>query len=230
VTDEIAESLGLKPARGAIVAAFDVRGPAKLAGFALSDVIVAFDGTDIKDAQDLSRAVAQSQIDKIVSIVIWRKGKEETLTARLGQVRSNEDAATLPQQAARSETSSDLVDQLFREFFKQPGGEELLSAIASLRKAFGFGVAHLDEDLRSRYKVATDVNGLAVTAVDGGSPAAEKGLKPGDVIADVQHEKTSTVVGFQKRVERLKKEGRKVVVLLVAGADGNTRFVAMPLR
>ena len=90
VTDEIAESLNIKPARGALVAGIDDKGPAKPAGIEPGDVVVKFDGKDIKDPKDLSRVVADTAVGKEVDVVIIRKGKEETRKVKLGRLEDNE--------------------------------------------------------------------------------------------------------------------------------------------
>src|SRR5439155_20218210 len=77
VTDEIAETLNLKPTRGALVAGVDDKGPAKPAGIEAGDVIVKFDGKDIKEMRDLPRVVADTPVGKDVEVVIVRKGKED---------------------------------------------------------------------------------------------------------------------------------------------------------
>src|SRR5207342_1885884 len=76
VSDEIAESLSVKPARGALVAGIDEKGPAKPAGIEPGDVIVKFDGKDIKDMRDLPRVVADTPVGKDVEVTIIRDGKE----------------------------------------------------------------------------------------------------------------------------------------------------------
>src|SRR2546425_497825 len=72
VTDEIADSLKISPPRGALVAGVDDKGPAKPAGIEPGDVIVRFDGKDVKDPKDLSRVVADTAVDKEVDAVIIR--------------------------------------------------------------------------------------------------------------------------------------------------------------
>ena len=74
VTDEIAESLNIKPARGALIAGVEDKGPAKPAGIEPGDVVVKFDGKDIKEPKDLSRVVADTAVGKEVDVVIIRKG------------------------------------------------------------------------------------------------------------------------------------------------------------
>ncbi len=90
VTDEIADSLNLKPARGALVAGVDDKGPAKPAGIEAGDVIVKFDGKDIKEMRDLPRIVADTPVGKDVEVVIVRKGKEEKKTVKLGRLEDSD--------------------------------------------------------------------------------------------------------------------------------------------
>ena len=99
VTDEIAESLNIKPARGALVAGVDDKGPAKPAGIEPGDVVVKFDGKDIKEPKDLSRVVADTAVGKEVDVVLIRKGQEETGKVTLGRLEDSDKA----QQAAGEE-------------------------------------------------------------------------------------------------------------------------------
>src|SRR6266481_2307840 len=96
VTDDIADSLNIKPARGALVAGIDEKGPAKPAGIEAGDVIIKFDGKDIKEMRDLPRVVADTTVGKAVEVVIIRKGQQETKTVKLGRLEDGEKA----QQAA----------------------------------------------------------------------------------------------------------------------------------
>src|ERR1700684_360560 len=86
VDDGIAESLQLGTARGALVAGIDDNGPAKPAGLLAGDVIVKFDGKDIKESRDLPRLVASLPVGKQVEVVIMRKGQELTKTVTLGRL------------------------------------------------------------------------------------------------------------------------------------------------
>src|SRR5207302_10374235 len=90
VTDEIAESLGVKPARGALVAGIDDKGPAKPAGIEAGDVIIKFDGKDIKEMRDLPRVVADTTVGKAVEVIIIRKGQQERKTVTLGRLEDGE--------------------------------------------------------------------------------------------------------------------------------------------
>src|SRR5213078_3951475 len=95
VTDEIAESLGVKPARGALVAGIDEKGPAKPAGIEAGDVIVTFDGKEVREMRDLPRIVADTPVGKDVAVGVIRKGKEETKTVKLGRLEDGEKQAAL---------------------------------------------------------------------------------------------------------------------------------------
>jgi serine protease Do len=79
VTPEIADSLGLKQAKGAIVDEVQGGGPAARAGLKAGDVILSLDGTAIVDSRDLARKVASENPGKAASLQIWRDGKEQTL-------------------------------------------------------------------------------------------------------------------------------------------------------
>jgi serine protease Do len=207
VTDDIAESLGLKPARGALVAGIDDRGPAKPAGIEPGDVIIRFDGKDIKEMKDLPRIVADTPVGKDVPVVVVRKGKEETKTVKLGRLEDAEKQ----QAAARSGT----------------GREEEKSVV---KKALGLDLSNLSYELRRRYKIKEAVKGVVITAVEPGSVAAEKRLNAGDVIVEVAQEAVADAEAVQKRIDTLKKEGKKSALLLVANAEGELRFVALSLQ
>src|SRR6201993_2074458 len=93
VNDEIAESLGMKQAHGALVAGVDEKGPAKPGGIEPGDVIIKFDGHDIKEMRDLPRVVADTPVGKDVEVVLIRKGKEETHKVKIGRLQDGEKAA-----------------------------------------------------------------------------------------------------------------------------------------
>src|SRR6201994_4501313 len=127
VTDEIAESLSIKPARGALVAGVDDKGPAKPAGIEPGDVVVKFDGKDIKEPKDLSRVVADTAVGKEVDIVIIRKGDEQTKHVTLGRLDDGDKAVQVANKT--------------QEPAEKP----------ATQKGLGLDLATLSKDLRSRY-------------------------------------------------------------------------------
>src|SRR5579862_7268408 len=206
VTDDIAESLSIKPARGALVAGVDDKGPAKPAGIEPGDVVVKFDGKDIKEPKDLSRVVADTAVGKEVDVVIIRKGEEQSKRVTLGRLEDNDK----PQPASAKST---------------PEPEKPVT-----QKALGLDLANLSKDLRGRYKIKDSVKGVIITGVDNASDAADKRLSAGDVIVEVAQEAVSNAADIKKRVEQLKKDGKKSVLLLVSNADGELRFVALGVQ
>ncbi len=211
VTDDIAESLSIKPTRGALVAGIDERGPAKPGGIEPGDVIVKFDGRDIKEMHDLPRIVADTPVGKEVPVVVIRKGKEETHTVKLGRLEDGEKAAA----AAAADAKKDAPEQK-----------------SVVQKTLGLELSSLSDDLRKKFKVRDNVKGVIVTGVDPsvGTAAPDKRLSPGDVIVEVQYEAVGNPADLQSRIEALKTDGKKVAVLLVSNADGETRFVALSLQ
>src|SRR5882762_2739012 len=207
VTDEIAESLNIKPARGALIAGVEDKGPAKPAGIEPGDVVVKFDGKDIKEPKDLSRVVADTAVGKEVDVVIIRKGAEETRKVTLGRLEDN-DKAVQASAKAKEEPAEKPVTQ----------------------KALGLDLATLSKDLRTRYKIKDTVKGVIITSVDGSSDAAEKRLSAGEVIVEVAQEAVSNAADVKKRVDQLKKDGKKSILLLVSNADGELRFVALSVQ
>ncbi len=208
VTDDIAESLGLKQARGALIAGVDDKGPAKPAGIEAGDIVIRFDGRDIKEMRDLPRIVADTAVGKDVEIVIVRKGKEEKKTVKLGRLDDSEKAkpASIERDAPADKEKS------------------------VVKKALGLDLANISPELRSRYKIKDSVKGVVITAIDQNSAAADKRLSAGDVIVEVAQEAVANTEDFQKRIDKLKKDGRKLALLLVANPEGEVRFVTLGLQ
>ena len=107
VTDEIAESLNIKPARGALVAGIDDKGPAKPAGIEPGDVIVKFDGKDIKEMRDLPRIVADTPVGKDVEVVDrpQGQGREPRPSSSAVSRTARKQAALTPKKDAAPEES-----------------------------------------------------------------------------------------------------------------------------
>jgi serine protease Do len=207
VTDDIAESLNIKPARGALVAGIADDGPAKPAGIEPGDVIVKFDGKDIIKMGDLPRIVADTPVGKDVEVVVIRKGKEEIRKVKLGRLEDGEKkelAAVKPDAPAEPKSV--------------------------VKRTLGLDLANLDDALRARYKIKDSVKGVVITGVDPGSNAAEKRLSAGDVIVEVAQEAVQNTDELQRRVDKLKAEGRRSALFLVANADGEVRFIALSLQ
>jgi serine protease Do len=206
VDDAIADSLGLKSARGALVAGVDEHGPAKPAGLIAGDVIVKFDGKEIKESRDLPRLVAGLPVGKEVEVDVVRNGQEIAKTVTLGRLEDGEKAMAL---------ASD-----------QAGGADNGATAAA---ALGMELSAIDEAARKSFKIKEGVKGVVVSAVEPNSPAAEKGLRAGDVIEEVNQQAVQKPGDVAKSIDALKKAGKKSALLLVANGAGEVRFVALGL-
>ena len=209
VTDDIAESLSIKPAHGALVAGVDDKGPAKPGGIEPGDVVVRFDGHDVKEMHDLPRIVADTPVGKEVEVVVIRKGKEETHKVKIGRLEDGEKMAAA-----------------------DAGKDNTPAPKSAVQKTLGLELSGLTDDLRKKFKVRENVKGVLVTAVDPNvaSSAPDKRLSPGDVIVEVQYQGVGNPSDLQSRIDQLKSQGKKVAVLLVSNPDGETRFVALSLQ
>jgi serine protease Do len=209
VTDEIAESLNIKPPHGALVAGIDDKGPAKPAGIEAGDVIVKFDGKDIREMRDLPRVVADTTVGKAVQVIIIRKGHEETKTVTLGRLEDGEKQVA----EAKPDVKADAPEQK-----------------SVVKRALGLDLANLDGALRSKYRIKDGVEGVAIVGVDPASPAGSKSLSAGDVVLEVQGQAVTTSDAMQSRLDQLKRDGRKVVTLLISKPGGDTQLVALSLE
>src|SRR5438874_4652038 len=113
VTDEIAESLGLDKARGALVASVNDNGPAQTGGVQPGDVILGFDGKPVNDMRHLPRLVAETTVGKSVPVKVWRKRQETTLQVKVGKLDETEQvAAQEPQKTKPSRDTGGTVSLL----------------------------------------------------------------------------------------------------------------------
>jgi membrane-associated protease RseP (regulator of RpoE activity) len=101
VTPEIAESLGLDKARGALVAQVSKDAPAERAGIKMGDVIIEFDGKEIKDSNDLPIVVARTPVDRRVRVKVLREKKEMNLSVTIGELKEEEVARRRGRKAPR---------------------------------------------------------------------------------------------------------------------------------
>jgi serine protease Do len=206
VDDTIADSLGLGSPHGALIAGVDAKGPAKPAGLMVGDVIVKFDGREVKESRDLPRLVASMPVGKTVEVVVVRNGAEVTKSVTLGRLEDVEQKTALATE-----------------------GDEALQTNA-VAKALGMEFSALSDEARKTFKIKDSVKGVIVTSVDPGSAAAERGLRPGDVIEEVNHQAVERPGDVAKAIESAKTDSKKPALLLVSNGEGVVRFVAVPVN
>jgi serine protease Do len=173
-------------------------------------VVIKFDGHDVKEMRDLPRIVADTPVGKQVDVIVIRKGKEETHKVTVGRLEDGEKkvASADPKKDAPPDQKS------------------------VVQKTLGLELSSLTDDVRKKFKIRDSIKGVAVTGIDPSfdNSAPDKHLSPGDVIVEVQYQAVGNPADMQTRVDQLKSQGKKVAVLLVSNADGETRFVALNLQ
>jgi len=195
VTAEIADSLGLKKAEGAIVAQPQADSPASKAGIVAGDVITEIDGKAIKDSRELARKVGMMAPGTKIKVTLARKGEIKTLTLTLGKMPN--------EQQAKADTSDEM------------------SAGDSPRLGLNLAPA---KDV-----AGSGDQGVAVVGVDPNGPAAERGIKTGDVILDVAGKAVANTAEVRKALSDARTAGKNTVLLRVKTAEA-TRFVALPIK
>lgn len=199
VTNEMASSLGLPKPTGALVASVTPDGPAASAGIKARDVILDFGGQKIRTMRDLPRAVVSSTVGAEVLLNVLRDGETLNITVTLGQL-PGEDEDLL------SSESSD-------------GKEHLL----------GLTIEPLTADLRAKFAISGKVDGVVITSVEPGSPAAKKRIKVGDVILEVRQKRVRKPEEVVAWLSAIRKSGRDKILFLLANADGDLRLVNVPI-
>jgi serine protease Do len=200
ITDDIAETLGVKENTGALISSVTPDGPAAKAGIEAGDVILKFDGKDVSTVRGLPRIVAQTPIGRTVDVELLRKGQKKLLKVLVARL---------------------IEDESDKQKAPEPKPDKAL---------IGLKMTPLTEELRQKFGIDAKVKGLIITDVDPASPAAAKNVKAGDVIVEAAQDQIDSLDDLIKAIEKVRKSGRKQVLLRIDGAKGDTRFVAVPIE
>ena len=204
ITEDIAESLGMKTAKGALVSSATEGGPAEKAGVKTGDVILKFNNIEIQNMKELPKVVAGTPVGKSVPLVILRNGKMLTLNVVLGELELAEKE-NLIGKSNNPRINSKVYDKL------------------------GFSVEELNKKNRSKFNLKNVDNGVVITSVKDGSPAQNAGLIVGMVIIRVGQVDVNSVDIIDQSLENAIKQKRKALLFLVKIENG-TRFVAIELK
>jgi serine protease Do len=129
VTPEIADSLGMDRGRGALVANISKDGPAEKAGVKVGDVIIEFDGKEIKDSGDLPIIVARTPVDRRVRMKVLRDKKELQLTVSVGELKDEEVVASAPEKGELGMTVQKLTPQIAESLGLEKADGVVVSAV-----------------------------------------------------------------------------------------------------
>jgi Do/DeqQ family serine protease len=191
---DLAKGMGLSIERGVVVQSVQPNTPASRAGFQTGDVIVRYDGEDVRDDTKFRLKVAETAVGKTVPVVVVREGKEQKVNVTVGE-RPDEDVV-----ASAPESSSDAWLGLHVE---DAGNNEI----------------------RRRYGLDRNEQGVVVVGVDEGSPAEEADLHEGDVITDVYSHEVRNVDDYVDVTEKLKNRKDPIAFLVKRGRS--TSFVTV---
>ncbi|MEQ1694930.1 MAG: Do family serine endopeptidase [Hyphomicrobiaceae bacterium] len=207
VTEDIAESLGIAENTGALVGGVSPDGPAAAGGIEAGDVILKFDGKDISTMRGLPRIVSQTPVGQSVDVELLRGGKKKTVKVTVGRLVDDDDKVDAGAKTPKSENGKK-------------------TDITSL---IGLKVAVLSDELRAKFGLDAKMKGVVVVEIDPQSAAAQKSIKVGDVIVEAAQDPVATPDDIVRNIDKVKKAGKKAVLLRVEDGKGDTRFVAVPV-
>ncbi len=204
VTDEIAESLGLDKARGALVASVNDNGPAHVSGIQPGDVIVSFNDKPVNDMRHLPRLVAETAVGKSVPVSVWRRRKTETVQVVVGRLDETEQVAA-----------------------KEPAKSKSPKSESPTVTTLGITLSNITPELKDKFSLK-GAKGVVIVGIVNDSAAADKGLRPGDVIMEAAQEEIKNAGQVAGKIDDAKRAGRKSILLLVE-RQGDLRFIALRL-
>jgi serine protease Do len=201
ITPEIADSLGLKTAEGALVAEPQPNGPAAKAGIESGDVITKVNDQPVKDSRELARTIGGMAPGASIKLGVLHKGENKTLTLTLGELPSAK-AATADLNQGDDGTG------------KQTRGSEVPNlglTVAPAQSVAGAGK-----------------EGVVITDVNPQGASAERGLKEGDVILEVGGKLVATADDVRGALSAARADNKNSVLVRVKSGD-SSRFVALPV-
>jgi serine protease Do len=194
ITPNMSKALNLDKMQGALVGDVSPKGPAKDAGVQRGDVILAINGNTVNDSNELRNTISMMQPGQNVKLTVNRNGSTKDIDVKLGEL-------PLSKEEAANDT-------------EKGGSKESMKGIT---------VETLDSDTAQQLQLPEATKGVVVTGVDPSSPAADSGLRKGDVIQEVNHAPVKNAAEFEAAMSKSEKNG----ALLLVNRGGTTLFVAL---
>jgi len=199
ITPELAKAMKLSSTDGALVGDVASGGPAEKAGILRGDVIVKFDGKDVKTSQALPRLVAAHKPGTPVEVVVNRAGKVKTFSLELGDLKSAEKKIGGGQQQAPAEETYDDL---------------------------GIVVSDLTPDIEKTFGIPKGAKGVVVTEIDQHGLASMAGLQRGDLIEEINRSSVANTSDLEKAIGKAKNES---LLLTVRRGNSSSFIVIQPL-
>ncbi|MBL61586.1 MAG: serine protease [Candidatus Pelagibacter sp.] len=202
VTKEIAESLGLKEAVGALVTDVNPDSPADKAGLKPGDIIIVFNGKKVKSMRDLPRLVGEAPVGKAASVKIWRNKKEILKTVILGRLENTAE---------------------FKQKIPKKTSEQQV-------KSLGIDVRDIEEDDRKMRNKLEKKTGVIIKKIDPNGAMALLPIRPGDAIISLQNNSVKNVKDFDKKLNKIIKSGKKTILLTIIDIQNTTRYIGVKIK
>ncbi|MFM2421958.1 MAG: hypothetical protein RL291_488 [Pseudomonadota bacterium] len=225
ITEDQFEEAPLEAPKGAVVDGVTPGSPADKGGLKSGDVVTKFDGKPVSTMRSLTRIVAQTDIGREVEVELQRGGRVQTVKVIVGRAIEEPE---LPKQvpAKRPQPSPDGK--------QAPDGKKSDTPQTPFpvgtQPLPGMKLAPIDEETRKKFKIGEKTKGVAVLEVDANTPAAQREIKPGDVIVEVAQKPVASLEEIFEHVEAVRAAGRALVLLRIESPGGNTRLIAFPFR
>jgi serine protease Do len=194
IDPKLAKQFGLEEATGVVVSEVVAKSPAEKAGIKVGDVITEFDGKSVKDSRHLKLQVGQTSPNERVSLKLLRDGKSKTVELTLKELEDNEQTAKVQKR-------------------DQDSGEALA----------GVTVGDIDRAARNQFRLPADLRGAVVTDVDEDTPAYEAGLRPGDVILEINRKPVRSAEDAVTLTEKMPEK----TILLRIWSRGGSRYMVV---
>jgi serine protease Do len=156
---------------------------------------------------ELPKVVAQTSIDKAVDVVLWRKGQQHVVKLTVAELRDDGE-----KQVATAKAPASIKQEVKKSELKD----------------LGVTVVEISDAAREKYTIPDSVRGLIVVSVDQLSDAALKGVRPGDVIDEIQQMRIGNVSDADTAIHRAHDASLKVVLLRVI-SSGALRYVPVKM-
>jgi len=202
ITSDLAEEFGVKDLKGALVSGVMKGSPAEKSGIRQGDIILRYNGRDVEDTGHLRNMVSQTPIGTTVKIKILRQKKELEVEVKVIEL---------------SKKMSEASPGSGNDDSGEPADEES-SALT------GLAVRELTPELANHFGYEADEKGVVVMKVDASSRIYESGIRPGDIILQVNQKNIATLEEYKKAASRIKAKDR---ILLLVRRKGQDLFVTV---
>ena len=200
VTKEIAEVEKLGKPRGALVASVAENSPSSKAGIQAGDIILEFNGIEIKEMKELPKIVAQTEVGRLVEVKVWRNKKQLIKKIKLGRLETSKDF----------KVEKKKIDPKIFEIKKLKISVRLLT----------------QNDIEIR-KLPKNLTGLVITKIANDSPVNY--LKVNNIIVEAQKKKINSVDRFEKIIENTLKSIEKTILIAIYNNQNQRRYIGVKL-